>query len=90
MFVTRKTLDRELKREIELKDKQLRNIWNWYWELSHKHDHLLKHLGLEEIKIPESTEIRKIKDSDVNSSTLSIHENLKKMGDIIQKMGASK
>lgn len=57
MFVTRKTLDRE----IELKDKQLRNIWDWYWKLSHKHDHLLKHLGLEEIKIPESTEIRKIK-----------------------------
>ena len=57
MFVTRKTLDRE----IELKNKQLRNIWNWYWELSHKHDHLLKHLGLEEIKIPESIEIRKIK-----------------------------
>ena len=57
MFVTRKTLDRE----IELKDEELRDIWNWYWKLSHKHDDLLKHFGLKEVKITETTELRKIK-----------------------------
>ena len=57
MFITRKTLDRE----IELKDQQLRNIWNWYWNLSRKHDALLKHLGLHEVEIHATTEIRKIK-----------------------------
>ena len=57
MFVTRKTLDRE----IELKDEELRDICNWYWKLSHKHDDLLKHFGLKEVKITETTELRKIK-----------------------------
>ena len=77
MFVTRKTLDRE----IALKNGQIEQLKDWYWQLSHKHDVLVKHLGLKEVKIPELIEIRKIKDSDVNSSTLSIHENLKKMGE---------
>ena len=57
MFVTHKTLDRK----IELKDEQLRDLWDWYWKLSHKHDDHLKYLGLKEVKITEKTEIRKIK-----------------------------
>ena len=81
MFVTRKTLDREIEREIDLKDDQLKQLWEYHWKLLHKHNDLLKHLGLYEVKIPESTEIRKLKVSDVNSSTLSIHENLQKMGE---------
>lgn len=57
MFVTRKTFDREM----ELKDKQFMDIWDWYFDLSHKHNDLLKHFGLKEVKIPGTTEIRKIK-----------------------------
>lgn len=57
MFVTRKTLERE----IDLKDDQQKQLWDWYWKLLHKHNDLLKHLGLYEVEIPGKTEIRKIK-----------------------------
>ena len=57
MFVTRKTLDRK----IDLKNDQIEQLKDWYWKLSHKHDVLLKHLGLHEVEIPGKTELRKIK-----------------------------
>ena len=57
MFVTRKTLDRE----IDLKDDQLKQLWDYHWKLLHKHNDLLRHLDLYEVEIPGKIEIRKIK-----------------------------
>ena len=57
MFVTRKTLDFLLSQN----DIDVQNLRALYLELSDKHRKLMAHLGLKEVKIPETTEIRKIK-----------------------------
>ena len=54
MFSTRKKLD-ALRNSTNYEIKELHDK---YWKLLHKHELLLKHLGLTEHKIPESTELR--------------------------------
>lgn len=54
MFVTKKTLSRH----IAFTDVEIKNLNERYWSLWHKHELLLKHLGLTECKIPETTELR--------------------------------
>ena len=54
MFSTRKKLD-ALRDSTNYEIKELKEK---YWKLWHKHELLLKHLGLTEHKIPESIELR--------------------------------
>lgn len=54
MFITKKTLDSKL----EYAESRLNTLENQYWSLWHKHELLLKHLGLTEHKIPELVELR--------------------------------
>lgn len=46
--------------DIELEDMKnsIKALDNKYWDLWRKHERLLMHLGLSEIKIPEAIELR--------------------------------
>ena len=55
MFVTRKTLDLIL----EQKTLEIRNLHYLHCKLWDKHNDLLRHLGLYEVEIPGTTELRK-------------------------------
>lgn len=46
--------------EIELEDMKnsIKCLENKYWDLWHKHERLLRHLGLSEHKVPEAVELR--------------------------------
>ena len=57
MFVTRKKLDFILSQ----RDINIQNLLALYLELSDKHRNLMVHLGLKEVEIPGTKEIRKIK-----------------------------
>lgn len=54
MFVTQRQLGRALEHAAERHDR----LNNLYWDLWHRHERLLKHLGLYEEKVPEKTELR--------------------------------
>ena len=56
MFITRKKLDFLLSQ----RDLDIQRLQDLYFELDYKHRKLMAHLGLKEVKIPETTEIRKI------------------------------
>ena len=54
MFVTQ----RRLEREIDYAEKRHERLNNLYWDLWHKHERLLRHLGLKEERVPEVIELR--------------------------------
>ena len=54
MFNTRKKLDAH----ISSMNYEINALKDRYWKLWHKHETLLKHLGLTEHDIPASTELR--------------------------------
>ena len=54
MFITQKDLNTHTNAIFY----EIKELQDKYWKLWHKHEVLLKHLGLTEHKIPESTELR--------------------------------
>ena len=54
MFEKKSRLDMRL----DALDARIEVVNNKYWDLWHKHERLLKHLGLSEHKIPEAIELR--------------------------------
>ena len=60
MFITRKKLE-TLEYHIDRNTKEVRELEQLYFKLVFRHRKLLSHLGLKEVEIPETTEIRKIK-----------------------------
>lgn len=54
MFVTRK----EVELIMKLHTNEIKFLNDRYWELCYRHNTLLSHLGLEEVKIPGKTELR--------------------------------
>ena len=47
-----------LENELEDMRNSIKTLDNKYWDLWHKHERLLRHLGLSEHKIPEAIELR--------------------------------
>lgn len=54
MFVTQRKIDAA----IEYMERECRRIDERYWKLYHKHELLLRHLGLVEHEIAAKTELR--------------------------------
>lgn len=52
--------EKQSRLEIKLDniDARIREVNEKYWELLHKHERLLRHLGLSEYKVPETIELR--------------------------------
>lgn len=55
MIVSKKQYDRDAKRM----ENEIRRIDERYWDLWHRHDRLLRYLGLEEKEVEPSIEIVK-------------------------------
>lgn len=54
MFVTQRKIDAA----IEYMERECQRVDERYWKLYHKHERLLRHLGLHEETVPEKTELR--------------------------------
>jgi hypothetical protein len=54
MFVTKK----RFQSEVEWLERQHRELSDKYWELRRAHVRLLRHLGIDEVTVPEETVLR--------------------------------